>query len=505
MLKKLVQNSSSNVLVFALKLVITFVMTPVLVINLGDYDYGINEIIISVIGYMGLLDMGLLPTMSRFASRHNAKNEHEEMQQVFSTSMLFLSLIGIVLGICFFIWAVFFPASIAPEGADLDKYSLFLIIVGIQVLVTFPGFVAQSFLEGLQFYHIKNKVVIYNSVIGSVLLLTFITPENALILITSINTIGVSIKYLIYFILLSRPTYGGLIFKWNKFSMSTLKELLVFGFKSFVQGASYRLSYNADNFIIAAFMGPAYIVFFAIPSALVRNIRMLILNINHAFLPLFSDLSARGDKEAILKYYINSSRYLVGLVVLTAIMAALLGPDFISLWIGSRYSEAGTNVLYVLILFTIIPLLNPFSQRYLIAIGEHGIFARLEPIAALANILLSIWLVVDYGLVGIALGSMIPALLVNILYLKRTCFLLEISVLSYIKDCWLPSVLPAIISLLLSYSLRDWQPTDTYLMLFIVASLGSITFLISFIVFSNSDDKVLLKKLLLKYNPISKG
>jgi len=498
MLKKLIQNSSSNVLVFILKLAITLIMTPVFVSNLGDYDYGIREIVVSVIGYMGLLDMGLLPTMSRFAARYNAKNERDKLLGVYATSAIFLSIVGVLIGIGFVVWATIFPSALAESGEYEQKYLIFLLIVGAQLMVTFPGFVAESFLEGLQQYHLKNKIVIFNSIVSSIIMFIYITPENALLLIAAVNAIGVISKYIIFFTLLSKPQCGSLRLKFDYFSYSVLKELLIFGFKSFVQGASSRISYNVDNFVIAAFMGPAYIVFFAIPSALVRNIKLLVWNITHAFLPLFSHLSAQGDKAAILKYYINASRYIVAIVMLSGLMAAMLGPQFISLWIGERYKDAGALVFYILILFTLVPLLNPFSQRYLIAIGKHTIFAKLEPISAATNIILSILLVADYGLVGIALGSLIPTAAVHFVYLLHTSRCLELPVMSYVRQCWLPSVLPAAISVLSVLGLQHFHAIDSYFWLFSAAILGTVMFFVVFLIFANQEDKQSINTLYLK-------
>jgi len=206
---------------------------------------------------MGLLDMGLLPTMSRFAARYNAKNERDKLLGVYATSAIFLSIVGVLIGIGFVVWATIFPSALAESGEYEQKYLIFLLIVGAQLMVTFPGFVAESFLEGLQQYHLKNKIVIFNSIVSSIIMFIYITPENALLLIAAVNAIGVISKYIIFFTLLSKPQCGSLRLKFDYFSYSVLKELLIFGFKSFVQGASSRISYNVDNFVIAAFMGPA--------------------------------------------------------------------------------------------------------------------------------------------------------------------------------------------------------------------------------------------------------
>ena len=65
MLRLLLVNTGSNLATMIVRLAIVFIMTPVLVHNLGRYDYGLWEMISGVMGYMGLFDLGTRPAVSR--------------------------------------------------------------------------------------------------------------------------------------------------------------------------------------------------------------------------------------------------------------------------------------------------------------------------------------------------------------------------------------------------------------------------------------------------------
>jgi O-antigen/teichoic acid export membrane protein len=93
-MKRILVNTGSNVTVVVVKLVITFVMTPVFVHNLGNYDYGIWEIMTAVLGYMGLLDIGMKPAISRFSAKYLAEKNQGKLQELYSTSFLFLAIVG---------------------------------------------------------------------------------------------------------------------------------------------------------------------------------------------------------------------------------------------------------------------------------------------------------------------------------------------------------------------------------------------------------------------------
>ena len=178
--KRLLTNSGSNLLVLFLKIALTFVMTPIFVKNLGNYDYGVWEITLSVIGYMGILDLGMLPTMARFAAHHRARAEQEQLFQTFASSVVFMGAIGLLLSMIFLVWALLFPDSLAADGDGeaTTRYTMFLLILAVQLLVTFPGYVATSFLEGFQHYAAKNNIVLANTIISAIITIIFIIQNN---------------------------------------------------------------------------------------------------------------------------------------------------------------------------------------------------------------------------------------------------------------------------------------------------------------------------------------
>lgn len=483
MIRTLLVNTGSNVLVMFVKLVITFIMTPVFVHNLGKYDYGLWEMIGAVIGYMGILDLGLRPAISRYAARHLAEKDETALQSVYMSALAFMAVVGLLLFVFFFSWGFWFGGALAPEGEPHQKYTLFLIIIGAYLLISFPGYVAESYLEGFQKYYLKNNITIVNSVVGSVLLYSLITPENGLVLLAGINAIGLTVKYLLFMWILSRPAYGAIRAQREMFSRVRLRELIVFGFKSFVQGIATRVENATDVLVIGLILGPAMVPFYSIPANLTQHIRGLGWTLTHAFMPLFSGLSVKAEDEMIRRVFLVSSRYVVSIVFAMGTGALLLGVPFINIWLGPEFGEKAKYLIIFLVFFTILPFINPFASRYLTAINKHGIFARLTPIAATMNIGLSLLLVHPFGLEGVAFASVVPGLIFVPLYLRYTCKHLELPVREYLRWSVLPAFLPAGIMALILLGMGDYLIYDSYADIVTGALLSSIAWLVAFWLF----------------------
>lgn len=240
------------------------------------------------------------------------------------------------------------------------------------------------------------------------------------------------------------------------------------------------LKTRPDVLVIGVIMGPAMVPFYSIPANLTQHIRNLGWTLTHAFMPLFSGLSAKAENDTIRQVFLISSRYVVSIIFAMGTGALLLGAPFISVWLGPEFGEKAKLLILFLVLFTVMPFVNPFASRYLTAINKHGIFARLTPLAALLNISLSLVLVYPFGLEGVAFASIIPGLIFVPLYLRYTCRHLELPVSQYLRVAVLPGCVPAGLMAVIIVSIGESLRYDTYSHILLGAVMGSLGWLAAF-------------------------
>ncbi|MBI2413178.1 MAG: oligosaccharide flippase family protein [Deltaproteobacteria bacterium] len=442
MIKSLLKNSTTNMMVPILKLCITFVMAPIIIKALGNYDYGIWEIVFSVVGYMGVLDLGLQPAIVRYVARYNAMGQGEHLRKIYSSSLVFMGLMGGAILLFFAAWAAFAPGLLAEKAADSSTYKVFLLIIGAQVFFTFTGSVFECFHEGFQRYNLRNIVTIIYMIAGNVALFYLLQRGYGLLTLALVNMIGFSTKYILYGVLLAFPRFGRFRFNGNDLSWASLKELFVFGTQSLIQAVAGRLSMATDSIVIGAFLGPVMVTFFVIPSNLINHIRTLCWAMTRAFMPLFSDLDARGERESSARILMVGSRYVLGLIIPVLGAVCLLGPPFIARWIGAEYAEKGRWVLYIFAAAYLVQWMNPFSNRLLTGIGKQGILAKVGVVSAVFNIVLSVILVQFLGKEGVALGTLIPYLVFEPVILYFTCKHIDRTMRQYLREVLLPLAIP---------------------------------------------------------------
>lgn len=484
MLKKLVGNSLSSIMVPLIKTGITFIMAPLIVHALGNYDYGVWEIVFSIVGYMGILDIGLMPAIVRFVARYQALGDKEELQRIYSSSLAFMLPVGFLCSVGLLVYSYWAPHFFAKGAGASLRYTLFFIIVGIQVFFTFVGSVFDSYLEGLQRYSLRNYTNIAFTCLGAIILYPLLKNGGGLITVAAVNTLGFSLKNIIFGILLWQKKNGGYRFRRGDVSKATFRELFSFGMKSFVYAVSLRIATLTDSLVIGAVLGAAAVPFYVIPVNFLSHARNIIWAMTRNFMPVFSELDAVAEKNATRNLFFGCSRYALGVIIPIVSGICILGPSFLGHWMGKEYAENGTYVLYIISAAYLVQWLNPFSNRFLTGIGKHGIMAKIGIVNSIVNLGLSLALVRFLGKEGVALGTLLPVLVFEPYLLHMTCKLLESNILHYSRQVFLPLLLPTVCFIIVLKAEGIYFQNKSILDVVIQATIGLSVYLPTFVALS---------------------
>lgn len=500
---KSLYNIFSNIAVPFLRLSVALVMSPLIVKALGDYDYGIWEIVISVIGYMGLLDLGLQPAIVRYVANYKAVDDRVRLSVLYSSVLFLLTFLGLLVFLFFVLWALIKPEILASNDLGITKYSAFILIIAFQVLVSFVGKVFESFHEGFQNFYQKNLIQIATFLIGNVVIFILLSRGFGLLTLALGNTIGISVKFTAFYLLLKNDKSNRLYFNIKNIKIEEIKKLLAFGFKSMAQGLAAQISNNTDSIVIGSILGPVYVTIYVIPTKLINYFRVIIYAVTKVLFPKYAELDAIGYKEQIKRIYLLSSKYVIGILTPVYLSLFFLGLPFISIWIGAEYADKGKYVFYIFYVFMFIYLLNPFYNGLFTAKAKQGYLAKLMMIEALFNILLSLVLIRCFGIEGVAMGTLIPTLIIKGFILSKTCKILYISIVEYIRIALIPIILPAFLSFFSLYFLTTKFLLSNYFNLITIFMIIQIIYFVLFYFITldkneRSDLSILFNKVLSK-------
>ncbi len=154
----LLRNVLSNWVALGANLLIAFFLSPFLVRSLGPDMYGLWVLVLSITGYMGLLDSGLKISIVRFVSQAQAGGDSGAVNRVLGTSLVIYGVATAAALLLTMIMAGQVERWFRIPPDALDEARHVFVLGGVTVALTLLMSVFGGLLAGLQRYDEINKV-----------------------------------------------------------------------------------------------------------------------------------------------------------------------------------------------------------------------------------------------------------------------------------------------------------------------------------------------------------
>ena len=194
-------------------------------------------------------------------------------------------------------------------------------------------------------------------------------------------------------------------------------ESEVLSFSAVVFGISfleYLLS-QADKILIGFYLNPRAVGIYAVATALVTFVPIILQSVNQIFSPTIADLYARGQIELLGRIYQTLTKWILGLTLPLAAGIIIFAPALMRIF-GQDF-EAGWPIL---VIGTLGQLINcgVGSVGYLLMMsGNQGRVVRIQAMMACVMVALSAILIPRWGIIGAAVAAAMTNALSNLWYL----------------------------------------------------------------------------------------
>lgn len=398
-------------------------MTPVIIHSLGDRDYGLWALVGSFVFYFGLMDFGLSSATARFLSRAQVQHRPQDEKEYVDTGIIIyilLSLGVVVMGLIIMALGPVFVKQ--PEVVGL--FRLLVAITALNVAVYLPFRVFFGILKARLQYDIMSAVSIILTVIKGILVYGFLTHGFGVISLALISLAMMLAETLAIYRYASR--FG--IFSWRKihFKRSRMRELFSYSIYTFIASVAELLIQRIDSLVITFFLNLERITPYSLASSLIRYGNEFTISILGTLEPVFSQEEGRSDLRNMHRILLLTSK--ISAVICTQVYAgaAIYGHDFILCWIGKDYGDLHEVILWLCLGNFATSVQRP-AISLLYGISKHHLYAWMNMVEGIANLLLSIMLVQRYNIAGVAMGFAIPTILVKLVvlpfYVSRVAFM----------------------------------------------------------------------------------
>lgn len=448
--KKLLRNIFANQLGFLVSVVVTFFLSPYVVNSLGGTRYGIWSLIVSLTGNYGLLAFGIQGAVTRYIAHAAATGDREKVNGYFNTALFFLAgsatlvlLVGLVMTL-FINYLFVLPKDFVSEA------KLACLLVTLSAVTTFCFASFDCVLIAHQRFQATNVVGTVNTIIRAGLTVWFLKHGYGIVALAALGTVLTLLNGLVIATIVKK------MFSWIKTSYKLtqrcyLNELVSYGHKSFTVGIAISLIYQCDLMVIGTSLSMDRVAIYSLAATLVTYLVQFVNSISIAFDPYITGLCALDKKEDIRKLYVNGSCIMYMLAGLIVAGCLVFGQDFFTLWVGPKYAECA-NILSILVIPQFFGAGARVGRSILVGMAKIGPLAFAVLCEGIFNLILSLILVQYYGLIGVAIGTLVPNIVNNGVWLPiYVSRIIKVKISSFLLKAIAPGVGIGLLVLAISY------------------------------------------------------
>lgn len=410
------RNLASGWMLLAAEVAIGFTLTPFIVRSLGPAPYGVWALMISVIGYMGLVDVGIRGSVGRYVNHYMAQKDARALDEVVGTANVVLTALALLalaaaVGIGLHFERVF-PKT-PPEL--LDDVRLCLPLLALGLWLSFMNSILGNLLAAREANYVANFVnfaVLLVRAAATVVVLVRGASLSALVVVT----VGAAVLGLLLSLVAVRRVFGPAMPRLVLFSGTRLAEMWRYGVASFASRTSATLANDSAPLIGMWVLGPEAVAVYAVAMTLTQYARRLIDQAGTAIFPSVMKAGAIQDHAGLRAVYLRfmNVSFAVGSLVFVGMM--VFSHAFIGLWVGPQFQH-GAVVVAILSFGYLMQGMASTAPLTLAAVDRIGTTVKIGLGEALACVLLTAALpgLFGLGIAGMALGATLPRLVTNCL------------------------------------------------------------------------------------------
>ena len=493
----MIKNIVFNQIGFIISAFIALIISPYVVHNLGDESYGIWALLTSFAGHYGLLSFGLQGSTTRQLSYHMARGEKTHVEGYFNSAFNLLLVASILVMVLGSIATILLPHIFDIADGMMRQSQICTFIISITSSVTFLVAPFHSLIISKHRFDIGNMIGVSLSIIRGVL--TFIIIKNGggiislallMLFITIIGGIAqfVCAKKLCPYIRCKVPFsskyYSG--------------KLLNYAYKSFISTVAIVLIFECDLIIIGIFLPSSQITVYSLATSLVTYVSQFISAIAFVIGPHATAIYAESGFDALRDYFKITSKvmYLVGGLVVSGMI--VFSGYFYSLWMGHEYIES-SFILIILAAIHFFSTGNRVGGSVLVATGKIGFMTVLVLCEGLINLVLSLVLVRQYGIQGVAFSTLIAHCIINLIFIIYMGKVLNFKEHNLFLKLITPGLVLISIFTIFGMKITNSIAPDSWLFL----SIQVFLYIILYLLFSSiilKKDILMIKKIFMKRN-----
>jgi O-antigen/teichoic acid export membrane protein len=391
------------------------ILTPFIIRNLGQSEYGLYMLIGAFVGYIAVLDFGLGNTVVRFVSKYRAENNKKDEENfLFSTFIIYsiISTVILILGVALYLnLDIIFGDSLSLKEIEIAKVMFIILILNLALTLPMKSFT--GIITAYEHFVIPRMFTIARVLLRVIFIFILLSLGYTAIAIVLVDAL--------LNLLLMLVSMGYVFFnlkvriKLHAFNKAVFKEIFSYSSLIFISVVVDQIYWRIGHLVLGIVASTNDVAIFAIGMLLGQYFITFSTAISGVFLPKITKMvvkNASGEELTDLLVKTGRLQFLILGFILGGFI--LFGNKFILLWAGPGFENS-----YIIALIVMLPLIIVLTQTIGISILQaknmHGFRAFAYLCVAIVNVFISIYFARLYGAIGSAIGTSLSLIVGNII------------------------------------------------------------------------------------------
>ena len=415
-------------------------------------EYGVFNLALALISLVTLLAlMGIPDYIPRKISYYRVRDP-SRIKNVVSTATLLILTGSIIISIALHMTSNFLAAFFHDPR-------LFYVIKMLSLSIPFQALINLAISVFRGFERIREKIYFQNITIPSLWLSGLLIIYYLKLPFNWVPPVYVMVYILTFIVLLAYVHRLKIIsIDFPSIDVGLAKNLLAFSLPLLFTGVMGFIMNWTDTLMIGYFKGSKLVGIYNVAAPLARLLTILLGAAGFIFLPIASELYAKGLMDEMRRVYQVITKWLFIATIPLFAAYVLFPKTVITIVFGTKY-VGGYQALQILSIGFIFHVLVGLNGLSLIALGETRFVALYTLASAALNIILNLALIPAYSINGAAIATASSCILANIiasLKLYRE-YRIQPFYSNYIKTLIIALLLLAILKPLSTLASRIWN------------------------------------------------
>ncbi len=375
---------------------------PMILSFLTVEQYGLFQMVASLVAYLAILDLGLSGTIVRYYTQKLAAQDREGMENVVAISLLIYTGIGILIllgGIVLYnLIGSLYSARLSSAEIATAKSMMILLIIDVALMI--PSRVFSSIITSHEKFIFLRTISILQTLLQPFVayFILRVHPAAMSLVIVQVSLDLVSILVLVLYAF----TAIKVRIRLHSFDSPLVKSMITFSLFIFLSMTVEQVYLSTGQIILGAMRGPTEVAVYSIAIQFNTYLRLFGTAIVSVMLPSITRITeVSNDMKEINSIFTRVGRIQFFIVALILSGFILFGRQFITLWIGMEFLPAYAMALIVMIPYA-LDLVTSLGNTILMAKNQHGARALILAGSALISIILQVLLSRRLGGIGTA-------------------------------------------------------------------------------------------------------